>query len=338
MADFADRVKETTTTTGTGSLTLLGAATGYQSFTSQFANASRCYYAVPPSGGAEWEVGYGTMSSPTVLARTSVLASSNGGAAVNFSAGTKDVFNDVPASWLLTRATAATTLAGYGITDAQALSAYLTTISGLTPSNDDLLQFKAGAWANRTLAQLKTDLAAFRADAYYGTTGSLASTYDRATLSSLAAGGAPTSGTLRLMRIILPAGLTVSNITWFSGSTALSVGVNQWFALFDASRNKLAISADDGANAWAANAPKTLAMTTPYLVPASGLYYIGYCVVATTVPTFESVAGAMLTTGARNTNPIVGGNSTGSLNGPGTCPATAGAISPLAQFSYGEVS
>lgn len=51
-----------------------------------------------------------------------------------------------------------TTLAGYGITDAQPIDADLTTISGLTPTNDDVMQYKAGAWANRTIAQLQTDL------------------------------------------------------------------------------------------------------------------------------------------------------------------------------------
>jgi hypothetical protein len=85
-----DRVQETTTTTGTGTITLAGAVTGFQSF-SAIGNANTTYYAIV--GGSEWEVGIGTYtSSGTTLSRDTILASSNSGSAVNFSAGTKNVF------------------------------------------------------------------------------------------------------------------------------------------------------------------------------------------------------------------------------------------------------
>lgn len=94
---LADRVKETTTTTGTGTVTLLGASTGYQSF-SAIGNANTTYYTIAGQTGSEWEVGIGTYtSSGTTLSRDTVLASSNGGSLVNFSAGTKDVFVTQPA-------------------------------------------------------------------------------------------------------------------------------------------------------------------------------------------------------------------------------------------------
>jgi len=94
---LADRVKETTTTTGTGTITLLGAATGFQSF-AVIGNANTTYYTIAGQGTSEYEVGIGTYtSSGTTLARTTVLASSNANAAVNFSAGTKDVFVTYPA-------------------------------------------------------------------------------------------------------------------------------------------------------------------------------------------------------------------------------------------------
>ena len=95
MARYRDRVKETTTTTGTGDITLAGAATGYQAFSSQFATNDVMYYCI--AGGTEWEVGEGYLSGSTTLVRASVKASSNSGSAVNFSAGTKDVFCTVPA-------------------------------------------------------------------------------------------------------------------------------------------------------------------------------------------------------------------------------------------------
>lgn len=84
----ADRVKETTETTGTGAITLAGASAGYRSFASVMSTADTCHYCIV--GNNEWEVGLGTYD--TTLARTTVIASSNSGSAVNFSAGTKDVF------------------------------------------------------------------------------------------------------------------------------------------------------------------------------------------------------------------------------------------------------
>jgi hypothetical protein len=92
---LADRVKETTTSTGTTAVTLLGAATGFQSF-SAIGNANTTYYTI--QGTTEWEVGIGTYTSAgTSLSRDTVLASSNSGSLVNFSAGTKDVWCDYPA-------------------------------------------------------------------------------------------------------------------------------------------------------------------------------------------------------------------------------------------------
>lgn len=89
-----DRVQETTTTTGTGTLTLAGAVTGFQTFSSAIGNTNTTYYAI--DGGSEWEVGIGTVGSGT-LTRDTILESSNGGTAVNFSAGTKNVFVTYPA-------------------------------------------------------------------------------------------------------------------------------------------------------------------------------------------------------------------------------------------------
>jgi hypothetical protein len=95
---LADRVKETTTSTGTGTITLAGAATGYQSFAA-IGNANTTYYAIV-GATTEWEVGIGTYtSSGTTLSRDTVLASSNSGSLVSFSAGTKDVFCDYPAKY-----------------------------------------------------------------------------------------------------------------------------------------------------------------------------------------------------------------------------------------------
>ena len=91
-----DRVKETTTTTGTGTVTLAGAAAGFQSFAA-VGNGNTTYYAIVDSVTGDWEVGIGTYTaSGTTLARTTVLSSSAGGAAVSFAAGSKDVFCTYP--------------------------------------------------------------------------------------------------------------------------------------------------------------------------------------------------------------------------------------------------
>ena len=98
-----DRVKETTTVAGTGTATLLGATTGFQSF-AVVGNANTTYYCIADQGGANWEVGIGTYTaSGTTLARTTVLSSSNAGALVVFTAGIKDVFVTYPSEkgvWL----------------------------------------------------------------------------------------------------------------------------------------------------------------------------------------------------------------------------------------------
>jgi hypothetical protein len=91
-----DRVKETTTVTSTGTATLLGASTGYQSF-SVIGTGNTCYYTIAAQTTNEWEVGLGTYTSPDQLSRDTVLSSSNSGSLVNFSAGTKDVFISQPA-------------------------------------------------------------------------------------------------------------------------------------------------------------------------------------------------------------------------------------------------
>jgi len=94
----ADRVKETTTTAGTGTITLAGASTGFQSFAA-IGNGNTTFYTIAGQGTSEWEVGIGTYtSSGTTLSRDTVLSSSNSGSKVTFSAGTKDVFVTYPAS------------------------------------------------------------------------------------------------------------------------------------------------------------------------------------------------------------------------------------------------
>jgi hypothetical protein len=107
----ADRVKETTTTTGTGAITLAGAVSQFSSFSSRFAVNELFYYAVVGQTGTEWEVGTGFLSGATTLVRDVVHASSNADALVSFSAGTKDVFVTIPARRIQRTPTQGTTIA-----------------------------------------------------------------------------------------------------------------------------------------------------------------------------------------------------------------------------------
>lgn len=112
-----DRIQETSTTTGTGDFTLSGAVTGFKTFASRYSTADTLYYAIHEvdAGGAPsgaWEVGLGTYSAANTLTRTTVLASSNADAAVNFTSGDKRVFVTMPAvqaEWMRERLTAART-------------------------------------------------------------------------------------------------------------------------------------------------------------------------------------------------------------------------------------
>lgn len=89
---YFDRVKETTTTSGTGNVTLAGAATGFAAFSAKYDIGERFKYAMSASGGATWEVGIGYLTSATVMVRETVEASSNAGALVSLPGSAMDVF------------------------------------------------------------------------------------------------------------------------------------------------------------------------------------------------------------------------------------------------------
>ena len=94
-----DRVRETTTTTGTGAVALGGAVSGFETFAAGIGNSNTVYYAIVHRTAAEFEVGLGTLDGDSSdLTRTTVISSSNSDSAVNFASGTKDVFCTLPAS------------------------------------------------------------------------------------------------------------------------------------------------------------------------------------------------------------------------------------------------
>ena len=123
----ADRVKDTSTTTGTGNITVSGSAPfGYRTFSTVLSVADTFYYAIQGQSTAEWEIGVGTYASTNQFARTTVLASSASNSAVSFSSGTKNVFITLAATRTLQLGPSDTLTAGsvpYGTGSALAYTA-----------------------------------------------------------------------------------------------------------------------------------------------------------------------------------------------------------------------
>lgn len=153
-----DRVKETTTTTGTGDITFAGAATGFETFAAGIGNSNTTYYCITLPGSAEFEVGLGTLSGDSsTMARTTIISSSNSDSAVNFSAGTKDVFCTLPASKALIKdangALASTTMSGALDLNGNELVLDADGDTSVTADTDDQIDIKI---ANVDVANLTT--------------------------------------------------------------------------------------------------------------------------------------------------------------------------------------
>ena len=125
-----DRVKETSTTTGTGTFSLAGAATGFETFVSGVGTGNTTYYSIVLDGTNEFEVGVGTVTdaTPDTLSRDTIISSSNSDSAVNFSSGSKTVFCTLPASRAMSPSMTAT---GYVVTHATTLDEDQTLASGV---------------------------------------------------------------------------------------------------------------------------------------------------------------------------------------------------------------
>jgi len=162
---LADRVQETTTTAGTGTLTLLGAATGYQSFAA-VGDTNTTYYCIQAQTTGDWEVGIGTYTaSGTTLSRDTVLSSSAGGTTkVTLAAGTKNVFVTYPAGRSVyvngttvtpTNSGILPTSAGGTGSSATAYASLTTNVSGILPganggTGNGFTKFSGPATAEKT--------------------------------------------------------------------------------------------------------------------------------------------------------------------------------------------
>ena len=141
----ADRVKETTTSTGTGAITLGGAESNFRTFSSVLSDADTTYYAIIDDNNVAFEVGLGTYaSSGNTITRTTVLASSNSNNAVNFSAGTKDVFLTYPADKSVNRDASGNVSVSGGVTATSFTGPVTATQVDLTGQGDLRLQDSSG--------------------------------------------------------------------------------------------------------------------------------------------------------------------------------------------------
>lgn len=130
----ADRVKESSTTTGTSTYALAGAAANFQAFSAVCANSDTVYYVAVDRAGAGWEVGLGTWSTGNNLARTTILASSNAGSAVSWAAGTRDIMLTLPAERGVGLGTVVTSAAGTVQGDATLITGLVTVLTTVAAS------------------------------------------------------------------------------------------------------------------------------------------------------------------------------------------------------------
>lgn len=192
---------------------------------------------------------------------------------------------------------------------------------------ENLLFSSSGEWSHHD-AQGADYAYSVPAAANLGITGTLSETMPRQTCPEVNTTVAA-SGTLFMQAIYLTAGQLVSNITMSTATTAAGTPTNYFFALYNNARSLLAQSANQTTTAWAANTVKTLAMTTPYRVPTSGLYYIGYMMTATTVATLK---GGTARTGGQLAGAVP------ILNGISTTGLTTALPNPAAAITAGTVS
>ena len=216
---LADRVKETTTTTGTGTITLDGASTGFQSF-SVIGNGNTTYYTIAGQGTSEWEVGIGTYtSSGTTLSRDTVLASSAGAPTkTTFSAGTKDVFVTYTAARSVNVDGTSIDTFGMGATQGDILYASATDNFVRLAKDTNATRYLANTGTTNNPAWAQVNLA-------NGVTGTLPVANGGTGQSSYVNGelliGNTTGNTLTKATLTAGTGITITNST---GSITLAIG------------------------------------------------------------------------------------------------------------------
>jgi hypothetical protein len=226
---LADRVKETTTTTGTGTVTLAGAVTGFQSF-SAVGNANTTYYTIAGQGTSEWEVGIGTYTaSGTTLSRDTVLASSAGAPTkTNFSAGTKDVFVTYPSGRSVYVDGGTVDTAGMGATQGDILYASATDTFSRLPKDANATRYLANTGSSNNPAWSQINLA-------NGVTGTLPPASGGTGATTLTANNVLLGNGTSAVQFVAPSTsgnvLTSNGTTWTSSApSGTPAGTVIWYA------------------------------------------------------------------------------------------------------------
>lgn len=188
-----------------------------------------------------------------------------------------------------------------------------------TPSaNDNSTKIATTAYADAAVAKRARNQA-------WAPSGAISETFPRDNRGDVCA--LVSTGMLNLAGgLLVPAGVTVTNITFVSSSTGAGTPTHWWFCLVDAALNVLAKTTDQTTTAWATNTAKTLALTAPYTPTVDTPVYAGFLMTATTVITFVGSVVSAGGTGHTSLTPKLGGQSTSGLTTPASLGATAGAI------------
>jgi hypothetical protein len=241
---LADRVKETTTTTGTGTITLDGASTGFRSF-SVVGNGNTTYYTIAGQGTSEWEVGIGTYTaSGTTLSRDTVLASSAGAPTkTTFSSGTKDVFVTYPAGRSVYVDGSTVDAAGIGASAGQLLYGSATdTFSLLAAGSSGQVLTSGGAGAPSWTAQSSLSVGSATTATTATTASSLSSaTWQRITGNAVdygSYGSIGVSGTTNTYAGISFSGVS-GTLMMSSGASGFYYSNSTWRVYWDGSGNQL---------------------------------------------------------------------------------------------------
>ena len=205
----SDRVREYSTTIGTGNIAVTGAVLGYRTFASVMSSGDTTYYTIADQGGSNWEVGVGTFTYPATIVRTTVLSSSNNNNLVSFVAGSKDVFISLPASRLnnITSATAnafvvgpngstnptlnidaSTTLSATGIQVKAAAAGSGVAIAALSSGANEALKIDAKGTGGISIGSVSTGAVNIASGAVLNTPASMVATNATGTAAGLTAG------------------------------------------------------------------------------------------------------------------------------------------------------
>jgi hypothetical protein len=222
----ADRVKETSTSTGATTFALAGAVTGFRAFSSVCSVGDTFYYVIDSDSGSEWETGLGTYSATNTLTRTTVYASSNSGSIVTFSSGTKNVYISLTRRQIDTISAAPPASTGSQPSVIDVTGAAHTALTASTEYNDAYLnlartvQFSTGAITTQRAVRIAAPTYSFVA----------ASTITEAVTVQI--DGAPVAGTnatfSRRITLRVLAGNSASRVLVVQGAASQSGSLQEW--------------------------------------------------------------------------------------------------------------